>query len=182
MSRKLVEFRAEGLESVVDMLDTLSYHAQKDAVWDSAVEAMRPVVDEARDRCPADTGNLAASIGVKRIKMRGRFKKGLIVVSVGPRQGHEWARVGETRENKPFKYGIPVEFGHVAPGGKFVPPASFMRQTYYSQREDIVSRFCAVLREKVERIIDEKRMNKRMAVIARQKAKAENESLTSAGL
>lgn len=172
MSRALVELRAEGLENVVDMLDTLSYRVQRDVVWDTAVKAMEPVVDEARDRCPADTGHLAESIGVKRIKMRGRYKKGLIVVSVGPRQGHEWARAGTSQEHKPFKYGIPVEFGHVAPGGKFVPPVAFMRQTFYGQREDIVTRFTTLLRKNVEEIVDQKRMNKRMTTVARQQAKA----------
>jgi HK97 gp10 family phage protein len=145
-----VSFKVDGLDEVMDSLKELSLTVQNRLVRQAAESAMQPVVDEARDRCPADTGNLAESIGVKRIRLRGRYKKGLIVISVGPRQGHEWARVGESKENKPFKYGVPVEYGHVAPGGRFVPPVAFMRQTYHNQKESIIDRFTSDLKQLVE--------------------------------
>jgi HK97 gp10 family phage protein len=145
-----VSFKVDGLEEVMDSMKELSLTVQNRLVRQAAESAMQPVVDEARDRCPADTGHLAESIGVKRIRLRGRYKKGLIVISVGPRQGHEWARVGESKENKPFKYGVPVEYGHVAPGGRFVPPVAFMRQTYHNQKESIIDRFTSDLKQLVE--------------------------------
>lgn len=145
-----VSFKVDGLDEVMDSMKELSLTVQNRLVRQAAESAMQPVVDEARDRCPADTGNLAESIGVKRIRLRGRYKKGLIVISVGPRQGHEWARVGESKENKPFKYGVPVEYGHVAPGGRFVPPVAFMRQTYHNQKESIIDRFTSDLKQLVE--------------------------------
>lgn len=145
-----VSFKVDGLDEVMDSMKELSLTVQNRLVRQAAESAMQPVVDEARDRCPADTGHLAESIGVKRIRLRGRYKKGLIVISVGPRQGHEWARVGESKENKPFKYGVPVEYGHVAPGGRFVPPVAFMRQTYHNQKESIIDRFTSDLKQLVE--------------------------------
>ncbi len=145
-----VSFKVDGLDEVIDSMKELSLTVQNRLVRQAAESAMQPVVDEARDRCPADTGHLAESIGVKRIRLRGRYKKGLIVISVGPRQGHEWARVGESKENKPFKYGVPVEYGHVAPGGRFVPPVAFMRQTYHNQKESIIDRFTSDLKQLVE--------------------------------
>lgn len=145
-----VSFKVDGLDEVMDSMKELSLTVQNRLVRQAAESAMQPVVDEARDRCPADTGHLAESIGVKRIRLRGRYKKGMIVISVGPRQGHEWARVGESKENKPFKYGVPVEYGHVAPGGRFVPPVAFMRQTYHNQKESIIDRFTSDLKQLVE--------------------------------
>ena len=145
-----VSFKVDGLDEVMGSMKELSLTVQSRLVRQAAESAMQPVVDEARDRCPADTGHLAESIGVKRIRLRGRYKKGLIVISVGPRQGHEWARVGESKENKPFKYGVPVEYGHVAPGGRFVPPVAFMRQTYHNQKESIIDRFTSDLKHLVE--------------------------------
>lgn len=177
-----MEFRIDGVEKVADMLESLSDSVQKTLVWDSATKAMEPVVEEARSKCPVDSGNLKESIGLKRIKMKGRFKKGLIVVSVGPRHGFDWAYSGANRNHKPFKYGIPVEYGHVNKKGGYVPGKNFMRESYFNQRESIVMRFNNELRKNVEDFIVQKRINTRMKTVDRQKSKAENESLTSSGL
>lgn len=147
-------FKVEGLSEVMESMNELSLTVQQRLARQAAEKAMEPVIDEARSRCPADTGHLAESIGLKRIKMRGRYKKGLIVISVGPRQGHEWARVGTNAENKPFKYGVPVEYGHVAPGGNFVPPVHFMRDTYHNQKDAVIFRFTAELKELVEKAVE----------------------------
>lgn len=144
-----IAYKIEGLEDVADRLAELSLTVQNRIVRESATTAMEPAVAEAKARCPKDTGNLAESIGLKKVKSRGRYKKGLFVLSLGPRQGFGWAYEGGTRENLPFKYGVPVEYGHVMKNGMFKPAAAFLRETYYNQRDAIVERFAKAMRDAV---------------------------------
>lgn len=142
-----------GLDEVMENMKMLGSEVEQRLAKQAAEIAMIPVVDAAKALCPVNTGNLRESIGVKKIRMRGRYRKGMIVISVGPRKGFDWAYSGANRKSDPFKYGIPVEFGHVTPNGSFVPPVSFMRTAYQNQKEGIVARFTEELKKKVDRAL-----------------------------
>jgi hypothetical protein len=158
-----VKFTVEGLGEVMDMMEDLEQKVQDRLVARSAAKALEPVVEEARARCPHDTGHLAQSIGLKKIRARGRYKKGKIVFSVGPRKGFDYVIAYSGRGiQKPFKYGIPVEYGHVS-GGTFVPPVGFLRQTYLNQRQDTIDRFTAYLKADVEKTV--KRIGKKVSKV-----------------
>jgi HK97 gp10 family phage protein len=170
MSKPPVEFKIEGLDGVMDAMNGLADKVQQKLVREAGAKAMEPVVAEARDRCPSETGNLRESIGLKHVKMRGRYKKGLIVLSIGPRKGFDWAYAGGNRKHVPFKYGIPVEYGHVNKNGTFTPPTYFMRTAYYNQREQVVDRFKAYLWTAVGE--EWKKQNKRQALADRKSARS----------
>lgn len=142
-----------GLDEVMDNMRKLGEDVEKRLAKQAAEIAMVPVVDAAKALCPVGTGSLRESIGVKKIRMRGRYRKGMIVVSVGPRKGFDYAYVGGNRKHDPFKYGIPVEFGHVTKKGSFVPAVTFMRTAYQNQKEGIVTRFTEELKKKVDRAL-----------------------------
>lgn len=147
MSRSSMTYTIHGDKEVIKALDELSYAVEKRLVNAAGTAALKPVVADMRATCPANTGNLRKSLGVKKIK---RTPRGRIVLSAGPRQGYDWIdeKTGET--HKPFKYAVPLEYGH-----KGAPPAGFMRAAYNKHRESIVVHFAAELKERIE-----KEMNK----------------------
>jgi hypothetical protein len=143
-----IAYKIEGLEDVSDRLKELSLSVQNRIIKQASTVAMEPALAEAKARCPKDTGALAASLSLKRVKSRGRYKKGMFVLSLGSvKDGYNLSRDGGKTYSKPFKYGVPVEYGHVMANGQFKPPAAFLRNTYFNQREAIVERFAKALRE-----------------------------------
>jgi len=150
---KDLQFKVSGLENVDKNLKELSLKVQKRIVSKAASTALEPVVEEARARCPHDTGHLAQSIGLKKIRMRGRYKAGTIGFSVGPRKGFDYVIAYSGRGiQKPFKYGVPVEYGHVMKGA-FVPPSGFMRQTFINNKDFVLRRFTEILTDGVEKAL-----------------------------
>lgn len=136
-----------GFPETIAKLNELSSRVQKRLVERAGRAALKPIVNAARSRVPKDTGNLRKSIGVKKTKRVGR---GEVILLVGPRDGFKWARSGRNIENDPVRYAVPVEYGHVLPGGKFVPPVSFLRSAYESGRVKVVADFAEELRKRVD--------------------------------
>lgn len=150
MSKDNFSFKVKGLEATCDAMAELTASVQNRITRKAANKAMDPVVDEARQRVPVDTGHLAESIGKKNVKQHKRNVKGLVTISVGPVQETQFIAPGSMTLSKPFKYGVPVEYGHVTKSGTFVPPASFMRSTFFNQRAAIPERFTSELKQEIE--------------------------------
>lgn len=150
MKKDAASFKVKGLEATCDALAELTANVQNSIARKAANKAMDQVVTEAKQRAPVDTGHLAESIGKKNVKQHKRNVKGLVTISVGPVQETQFITPGTTNVNKPFKYGVPVEYGHVTKSGAFVPPASFMRSTYYNQRSAIPERFNGEMKQEIE--------------------------------
>ncbi len=136
-----------GFPQTMAKLNELTSRVQKRLVERAARAALKPMVASAKKRVPKDTGNLRKSIGVKKAK---RVGKGEVVLLVGARQGFKWARSGRNIENDPVRYANPVEFGHVLPGGKFIPPVAFLRGAYETGKVKCVADFAEELKKRVD--------------------------------
>lgn len=140
----------QGADALREKLKGLTRAVEKRLVGRAAQAALKPLVATARKGVPIGTGNLKKSIGVKRVR---KTRKGEHVLLVGARAGFKWAYGGGSVENDPVRYANPVEFGHVTPGGGFVPPAGFLRNAYNQHRVTVVDHFALELEQRIEQYL-----------------------------
>lgn len=138
----------QGEAETIAALQDLSRQVQRRMIDRAARAALKPVVATARAGVPRDTGNLRKSIGVKKSR---RTRKGEIVLSVGPRPGFDW-KDEKGKLQVPWRYAIPVEYGHLTKGGaSYVAPVGFLRAAYHQHRLTIISDFAVELKARIER-------------------------------
>jgi hypothetical protein len=146
MSLKLI-----GADELKAAFEEISKGAERRVLRRATTVAMGEQVKAAKARAPFGEGLLKKSIG---INVKTYRNSGVVVATVGPlwnvsrpdndrhgnvktrtvtrksRNGKALPPVTYNREIKPAFYGVPVEFGHVTKGGRFVPPRAFMRGSF----------------------------------------------------
>lgn len=140
------KIEVQGEADVIARLQALGQRMEKRIITGAARAALKPIVADARSRCPIDSGQLKKSLGV--VASTRRKKKNVFRFMVGARKGFEHQIIniyGNPQTANPQKYAGTVEFGHdVVIKGKIVghvAPVGFLRGAYEAGRVKLVSDF-----------------------------------------
>lgn len=139
----MVSMKLVGMDDVADNVDMLSTNVRDKVLKRALRKAALPIVNEAKARCPEDTGTLKESISLS-ISSKGH-KGNWVRAFIGPKTGvkvpvglvSRGVGKGMLRILIPTRYAHLVEFGHeVVINGEHVghvPARAFMRGAWDSQ-------------------------------------------------
>lgn len=148
-----MESKVEGFEELFKVMDELAEEigtAKTNRIWKGAMAyAMLPVLQQARNLAPVDSGQLADHIYMKVQKPQGRDKKSasyqgeaiMARVTVSPKREDSVAREVLQKSGKFRTYytnrpvGLAMEFGNAHNGAK-----PFLRPALESQTANILAR------------------------------------------
>lgn len=124
-----IKGKIDGLSDVMKSLEGLKASVGRRILRKAITDATRPILKDAKSKCPRETGLLRKSLGRKTKVYR---KSGVVVGIVGPRTGFKQMvtikdrRTGKTVEvlRNPTKYAHLVEYGTLKAAAKpFLRPA-----------------------------------------------------------
>lgn len=137
----MIEVKLTGLADLGNAIQQLTPALERKLVRHCIREAMKVILEEARNRVPVDTGNLKNKLTIKTARAKSKYtyrmsltvKKGAYYVSM-------------------------VELGHFARDGKtWVPAQAFMTPAYEAKRNEVVEIFAQTFREGLPAVVEEVR-------------------------